>query len=287
MTDAGSVLRQASRWRGPTGVIRRHDMASFYILACALSWGWWLPIAASGATVRQGDPWPTHFPGLLGPLLATFVVTAAADGRAGLRDLARRMVRWRGGWRTTLLAFSPLVVLPIAVAVASVVDGVGPQWTDFLLISGLSPFAPTFIVLLLVVNGFGEETGWRGFAQHRLQARHGQVRAALLVTAGWAVWHLPLFLILESYREFSPLVLPGFVLGLVAGAIVLAFVYNAGGASVAAAACWHATYNIGAGTAAAEGSTAAIITTAVMVYAVVLLAVAARARRRGRPSPAP
>jgi membrane protease YdiL (CAAX protease family) len=144
---------------------------------------------------------------------------------------------------------------------------------------------PLFVLYLLFINGFGEETGWRGFAQERLQARHGPVRATLLVTLGWAGWHLPLFVILDSYRDFDPAVLPGFLLGLAAGSFVLARVYNAGGGSVAAAACWHAAYNLGAAPVAVEGTTAAIVTTAVMAYAVFLLLATARARRRGQPPP--
>ncbi|WP_433689284.1 CPBP family intramembrane glutamic endopeptidase [Micromonospora carbonacea] len=38
---------------------------------------------------------------------------------------------------------------------------------------------------LVVLNGLGEEGGWRGFAQEQLQARHGPVRAALLTAVGW------------------------------------------------------------------------------------------------------
>jgi hypothetical protein len=40
-----------------------------------LTWAWWLPLAVAGRTVTQGDGWPTHFPGLLGPALAALLVT--------------------------------------------------------------------------------------------------------------------------------------------------------------------------------------------------------------------
>ncbi len=43
------------------------SLVMFFALAYALSWAWWLPIAVSGGSVRRGDAWPTHLPGLLGP----------------------------------------------------------------------------------------------------------------------------------------------------------------------------------------------------------------------------
>ena len=69
-------------------------------------------MVVDGALVVQGDPWPSQFPGLLGPLVAAVVVTGLGDGRPGLVDLARRMGRWRlgrAGWALALGA--PLVVL--------------------------------------------------------------------------------------------------------------------------------------------------------------------------------
>ncbi len=167
MPDAEPTQRRRSTRWVPTAMIRRYPVLTFFVLACVLSWAWWLPIATAGVTVRQGDPWPTQFPGLLGPLLAAFTVTAIEGGRAAVRDLWARMLRWRGGWRTVVLALSPLLVLPVVVAAASLADGGRPHWRDFLLLSGVSSFVPAFVVMLVVVNGFGEETGWRGFAQHR------------------------------------------------------------------------------------------------------------------------
>lgn len=63
---------------------------------------------------------------------------------------------------------------------------------------------------------------------------------------------------------------------------MLAFVYNRAGGSIAAAACWHASYNLGAAPAAAEGVIAIVVTAVVIAGAVLLLPTASR-----RPQPAP
>ena len=119
----------------------------------------------------------------------------------------------------------------------------------------------------------------------RLQQRHGPARAAALTALAWAGWHAPLFVILASFRGFSAVVLPGFFLGMLAGAVVLAYVYNAAGGGIAAAACWHVAYNLSSASAAAAGTVAAVATTVVMTWAVALLVAAYRASRRGTPSP--
>lgn len=269
----------------PFTVLRRWPVTSFFVLAYLLSWSWWIPIAVSGGIVRGGDPWPTHMPGLLGPLLAAVIVTGAVGGRPALAEYARRLVRWRGGWRTTLLVASPIAMLAVGLLAARLVGQAGPRWADLFVISGLPAAALPMLVGLIILNGFGEEGGWRGFAQEQLQRRHGPVRAALLTALAWAGWHAPLFIILASFRGFSAFVLPGFFLGMLAGALVLAHVYNSAGGSIAAAAGWHVAYNLSSASAAATGIVAAVTTTIVMVWAVVLLVAVYRANRRGLPSP--
>jgi CAAX protease family protein len=126
------------------------------------------------------------------------------------------------------------------------------------------------LVLLVVVNGLGEETGWRGFLQPMLQRVLPPRLAILAVAAIWAGWHAPLFAILTTYRGFTPLTLVGFGIGLTCGAVVLGWLYNRTG-SILAVAVWHAVYNMTAATDAAHGLIAAVSTTAVIITAVGLV----------------
>jgi hypothetical protein len=102
--------------------VRRHPLACFFVLAYALSWAYWLPLAFSGKVVVAGVGSPTQFPGLLGPAVAAFVVTALTQGRSGLRDLVRRMGRWRVGWRWYAAVAAPIAFFAVA---AVVVAGTG------------------------------------------------------------------------------------------------------------------------------------------------------------------
>jgi membrane protease YdiL (CAAX protease family) len=265
---------------------RRWPIAVFVVLAYGISWACWLPIAFAGDAVQPGDGWPTHFPGLLGPLVAAFVVTALTEDRTGVRDLLARMLRRRTGARWWLVAAgSPLALFAIALLIATLVEG-RPDIAGLSRVSGLPAtlgIAGVWVMLVLV-NGLGEETGWRGYALPMLQRRYSPLVATVLVTAIWAAWHAPLFVILESYRGFSVATIPAFFFSLFCGAVVLTWLYNGSGGSVLLAAVWHGTYNLVAATDAARGLVAVVVTAGVIVWAVRLVVRELRARHEGGPS---
>jgi hypothetical protein len=91
--------------------VRRSPLASFVVLAYALSWAWAFPFVAAGDVVKKGVGWPTHFPALLGPALAALVMTALLWGRAGVRDLLARMASSRMPLRWWAAALSPAAFL--------------------------------------------------------------------------------------------------------------------------------------------------------------------------------
>ena len=257
---------------GLASLVRRRPLLSFGVLACALSWACWVPLLVVGHTVRQGVGWPTQVPGLLGPALAALAVTGVLDGRRGVDELMARLGRWRIGWRGWTYALSPVLFLAVGLLVLLVVGRDLPSASDFGRFSGLPAAGPVVaVVVLVLVAGVGEELGWRGFLQQRLQGGHSPVAASLLVVPVWAVWHLPLFGLLATYRGFGLLTLVGFVVGLGCGSVILGRVYGAARGSVLATTVWHGTYNLGAGTEAGTGPLAAVTTTLVMAWAFVIL----------------
>jgi len=156
----------------------------------------------------------------------------------------------------SLYSLSPLIFLVLAVALAKVTDAGLPPWSDFAIYSGVPPLGLLPVLLLvLLFNGFGEETGWRGFALAPLQHRYGPVAGTLILAALWAGWHTPAFFVVETYRNMSvPVIIGGFGLGICAGAIVLSRVAQRTRGSILAPALWHATYNMTSATAASRRS---------------------------------
>ncbi|NIV31263.1 MAG: CPBP family intramembrane metalloprotease, partial [Anaerolineae bacterium] len=51
------------------------------------------------------------------------------------------------------------------------------------------------ILANLIISGFSEELGWRGYALDRLQRRSSALAASLILGLVHGLWHLPLFLI--------------------------------------------------------------------------------------------
>lgn len=81
----------------------RHPVLVFFSLAYLISWSWWVPLALRGEAVRTGVGWPTHLPGMAGPAVPAVLVTVIVDGRRGLHDLGRRVVRWQVSWAIWVL----------------------------------------------------------------------------------------------------------------------------------------------------------------------------------------
>lgn len=258
----------------------------FFLVAFALSWAWVIPLAVNHQLVNRGQGLPTHFPALLGPAAAAFLVVAVTTGRPGIADLLRRMMLWRVGWRWWLAALSPVAFLGIALFGSWVSGRSLPRLAEFGLFSGIPAIGLLPVFLLIVfVGGLGEETGWRGFALPHLQNRFGPLVASLIVATFWALWHLPQFFVISTYRAIPAIGYVGFIFSLACGAIVATWLYNRSGGSILLVSVWHGVYNIVSGTQAATGVVDAVVSTLIMAQAFALVGLDLRARHRKQPSP--
>lgn len=266
----GTPVLDGARSGRVTWWVRRHPLLSYVLLTYALSWAYWAPLVLSGYTVRLGSS-VSQFPALLGPMIAAFVLSALTQGRSGVRALTSRMLRWRVPARWWLFAVgTPLLLLAVAFAALALGPGVsGPG--AFGRMAGLPQWGVLFVWLAFVIGGLGEETGWRGYALPVLRRRHSLLAASLLLVPIWAGWHLPLFFLLQNYRDLGPIGVPGFLIGLACGSIVLAWIYESAASSVLIAAVWHGTFNLASATEGAHGTVAAVVSTGVMIGAIVIV----------------
>ena len=117
-----------------------------------------------------------------------------------------------------------------------------------------------------------------------LQRAHGPLLSSLILAAFWAAWHVPLFLILQTYQSLGITAFPGLFFGLFCGALILTWLYHRSGQSILIVALWHGTYNLVSGTAAAHGLIAAVVSTVVIIQAATLVAFEIYANRHDHPS---
>lgn len=276
MPPAPQVLPDAARAQEHRSHTR--EIVLFCLLAYALAWLAWAPLWLGGLVVTKGSL-PTHLPGLLAPAVAAAIVATIA-GRPVLRDLGRRLTAVPSQPLAWALALTPLPLIALAVAMGADPAGLNRY-------SGLPtlPWAATLAIVVLV-NGLGEELGWRGFLLPRAQALWG-VRAGTLVTGAlWALWHLPMFLVLATYREMGALVLLlGFGIGILAGACVLAHLTALARGGVVLAVLWHSGFNLGTGTALG-GPAPMLLSALALAWALWLLRRAPEAMRVPLPTPA-
>ncbi|MFN3267151.1 MAG: CPBP family intramembrane glutamic endopeptidase [Deinococcales bacterium] len=247
------------------------EQVLFCVLAYALAWSAWIPLWSGGQIVSKGAL-PTHLPGLLAPALAALAVTLF-KGRGALIALLHRLLRLPTRATDWLLALSPLAMIAIVLLFGADVSGLERY-------SGIPPlpFLAT-LLLVLVVNGLGEEIGWRGFLLPRAQALLGVRTGTLASGTIWALWHLPMFFVLETYRTMGLLGLVfGFGVGILAGACVLAHMTARAHGGVVLAVLWHTGFNLGTGTALG-GLAPALLSTLAIIWALWLLRYAPEAMR--------
>ena len=223
--------------------IVRHPIATFLVLVYAT--------ITALVFVPKGLTEPGLLPGgatphgvlenVLGSAVPAFIVAALVSGKAGVRDLARRSFRWRVPLRWYLISLlAPLLIFLIAVTILYGFAPLRALAQNRLLL--FTAFLPALAIMILL-NNVAEEIGWTGFVFARFQDRHGPLRAALLTTVFFWLFHIPSFYVETRSWATTALVLGIFLLPHLASRLITGWLYNGAGASVLIAGLFHSMYN--------------------------------------------
>jgi membrane protease YdiL (CAAX protease family) len=262
-----------------TAAVTRHPVTAFLLLVFA--------ITGALAVIPIPDVAYGPIENIVGAAVPALIVTAVVSGRAGIRDLLRRCLRWRVPlrWYAVSLLALPGALLLLAPALwgTAPLAALGENWPLL-----FTSFLPT-LLFMIILNNVAEEAAWTGFLFARLQERHAPLRAALLVSVPFCAWHFLTFVhdtgsVLSGAALTAYLLLP-----LVASRIVVGWLYNASGASVLIGGLFHAMHNatvnpMGLGVAVLDlpqGEVLFVVGVLVMLAAVVV--VLATHRRLGLP----
>jgi uncharacterized protein len=169
------------------------------------------------------------------PSLVALLLTGIWEGRQGLRQLGRRVIQVKIGWRWYLAVL--LIVLIATVGQLIIGRLMGNVFDLSLFVQQLGSFLP-----LIIIGPLSEELGWRGYAQDRLQTAFSPVLSAVILGTLWALWHLPLFFIVGTSQHELGLPFLPFWLTLIAMAIAFAWLHNHTGGSIWTAIFFHWIY---------------------------------------------
>lgn len=207
-----------------------------------------------------------------GPLLAGFLASAL-DPTTSRQDLYRRMriVRVGSAWYLRAL-FILIAVTAVPALVLAAFTGLA---SDAPSLPRLGGFLVVFFVFQLFTSGL-EEPGWRGYLLDRLLPGRSLWDAGWAVGVPWALWHLPVVLILFAQQGMEPILMltsfVGFGIGIVAMSILHTWFY-ANTKSVFLAIVIHAAFNtvpLAAGFMLASGSYFTAVASQLSLWAVVI-----------------
>lgn len=255
---------------GPAKDLDARPPTLFFVVALGLTNLVLLPPALAAIGVLPGPPEAL----MAGAPIAIFGPTIAATVA----------LRREGGWPAVRGLFGGLVRLPrqrawlvLALVLPALTCLVGRA--VYALLPG-SEDVPWFFlpgdaqrVIGAILVPLGEEIGWRGYALPRLLARHGPLRASLILGALWALWHTCMLISVGS----PPVVVVLGMIEIAIGSVMFTWMHQRTGGSLLAAVLLHVGVHLHNTSQSDDVAPLAIATVSYAALAVMLLVLDRRA----------
>ena len=173
-------------------------------------------------------------------LLPLWLILSALKGSKEVRKLLHTLVRPGGGFIYYLIALFTFPVIHIAgSAITNVIKGQAlfPDLGN--IIKLFYTVFITFLSVLLYSGGLNEETGWRGFAQKRMQSKFNPLMVALILWILMVIWHIPNDLL--QYQNGGYLTVRILLYPFIT--IIFCWIYNRTNGNILPVAIFHASMN--------------------------------------------
>ncbi|MDI6697091.1 MAG: CPBP family intramembrane metalloprotease [Anaerolineales bacterium] len=227
----------------------------YFVLALGWAWLCWVPAALIGlSSGRTPLVAALHYLGGVSPLAAALILLRL-EPTAERADFWRRLVDTRRiapfWWTVTLLTIPALTAL--AALLDRVLGGAGAQLEAAADLAenplAALPSALLLALFLLIFGPLPEEIGWRGYALDRLQRGRAEnglgmdaLRASLMIGTFWALWHLPLYFIADTFQHNVGVFTTRYwliTLGLFPTSVLMTWIFNATQRSTLTAVLFH------------------------------------------------
>jgi membrane protease YdiL (CAAX protease family) len=173
-------------------------------------------------------------------LLPAWIIVSASGGSKSIRNFLSSLIKPRGAIIYYLIA---LLTFPVIHVIGSIISNISsgqkllPDMQKILMNSGTVLI--TFLSTIFFAGGINEESGWRGFAQKRLQARYSPLVTVLILWIFMVIWHIPNDILQYSaggYLTVRILLFPFII-------ILFSWVFNRTKGSILAVVLFHASMN--------------------------------------------
>jgi len=184
----------------------KYSVLSYFFLTFIISWGAiFLLFGAEGIPATDDTKEIIGMTILLGPTIASLVLTALYEGRKGFKQLGERLICCKVLFQWYLVA---LLTAPVSTLLAV---GLFSMFVGQKSLPVLTNEDPLNLLVLALIGGITvalfEELGWTGFATPQLRKRKGIVTTGLLIGLVWGAWHFILFWEANSFSETIPFIL--------------------------------------------------------------------------------
>jgi uncharacterized protein len=206
----------------------RRQLTVYFLTTFAISWGIFGSALAFGLARS-----PVVILGVWGPTLSAILITAMFYGSAGLKRFfgrfdARQGLKW----------FLPLLGFFLFIGFAGRFIGSVAAGIEFDPVFWGWPWVAQVMVMQLLIPGFGEEFGWRGFALQRLQQLMTPFRATLLIAFFHLLWHAPTYWLGQGMHNVPAIWAVFFLLP---WTVLFTWAYNRSKGSILVSVFFHAT----------------------------------------------
>ncbi len=218
---------------------------TYFILTYLLSWLIWIPLDLSHFGIgpfhiSEGLSNIVRLLGVLMPAAAALILSRRA-GSGAVRALLGRLGIWKVGWGWWGAA---LLVQPVLLVIAGLVYNWVWGSPPVTLLNVESAAALAINIIFLAIATLGEEIGWRGVALPGLQSRASAFKASLILGILWAAWHIPFWLLLDTFDQFGWSYLALNFIFVVPGTFYITWFFNHSRSSLLLPAAFHLGFNI-------------------------------------------
>jgi uncharacterized protein len=222
----------------------------FFILALGWSWLFWTPVVLTEMDISVTPGIVLFTIGIFGPAVSAILLTCLTGDKQERREYWSRLIsfnRIRPRWYAIIVLIAPVYSI-LAILSGLVIKGNIPAVDTAVRYVTLPLTIIPFAIVRMVYGPFPEELGWRGYALDRLQRKWNALVSSLVLGVIWAVWHTPMFFMRGSLMsEVLPLWSTEFWVvmgpGILAGSVVMTWIYNNTQHSTLAAILFHFMMN--------------------------------------------